>query len=92
MGVSREAGARMPCRAVRACRAVHDVQTPHTSLDNITPNDAITDPKKRMHVIHQNILKAKDNGFVADLKPGDKVRVEGCGWLHVRVCARCTCG
>ena len=34
--------------------------TPHTSLDNITPNDAITDPKKRMHVMHLNILKAKD--------------------------------
>ena len=50
--------------------------TPHTSLDNITPNDAITDPKKRMHVMHLNILKAKDNGFVADLKPGDKVRVD----------------
>ncbi len=42
--------------------------TPHTSLDNITPNDAITDPKKRMHVMHLNILRAKDNGFVADLK------------------------
>jgi hypothetical protein len=50
--------------------------TPHTSLDNITPNDAITDPKKRMHVMHLNILKAKDNGFVSDLKPGDKVRVD----------------
>jgi hypothetical protein len=33
--------------------------TPHTSLDNITPNDAITDPKKRMHVMHLNILKAR---------------------------------
>jgi hypothetical protein len=51
--------------------------TPHTSLENITPNDAITDPKKRMHVMHLNILKAQDNGFVADLKPGDKVRIDG---------------
>ena len=50
--------------------------TPHTALDNISPNDAITDPKKRMHVMHLNILKAKDNGFIADLKPGDKVRVD----------------
>ena len=50
--------------------------TPHTALDNITPNDAITDPKKRMHVMHLNILKAKENGFVADLKQGDKVRID----------------
>jgi hypothetical protein len=33
--------------------------TPHTSLDNITPNDAISDPKKRMHVMHWNIQKAQ---------------------------------
>jgi hypothetical protein len=32
--------------------------TPHTSLDNITPNQAISDPKKRMHVMHLNIQKA----------------------------------
>ena len=50
--------------------------TPHTSLDNITPNQAITDPKKREHVMHLNILKAHDNGFVTDLKPGDKVRID----------------
>jgi len=50
--------------------------SPHTALDNITPNDAITDPKKRMHVMHLNILKAKDNGFVADLTAGDKVRID----------------
>ena len=50
--------------------------TPHTSLDNITPNDAISDPKKRMHVMHLNILKAQQNGFVTDLKPGDKVRID----------------
>jgi hypothetical protein len=49
---------------------------PHTSLDTITQNDAITDPKKRMHVMCLNILKAQDNGFVADLKPVDKVRVD----------------
>jgi len=35
--------------------------TPHTSLDNITPNDAISDPKKRMHVMHLNIQKAHQN-------------------------------
>jgi hypothetical protein len=50
--------------------------TPHTALDNITPNQAITDPKKREHVMHLNILKAHDNGFVTDLKPGDKVRID----------------
>jgi len=50
--------------------------TPHTSLDNITPEQAIADPKKRMHVMHLNIQKAKENGFVTDLKPGDKVRID----------------
>jgi hypothetical protein len=50
--------------------------TPHSALDNITPNDAITDPKKRMHVMHLNILKARDNVFVADLTAGDKVRID----------------
>jgi hypothetical protein len=49
--------------------------TPHTSLVNITPNQAISDPKKRMHVMHLNILK-QQNGFVTDLKPGDKVRID----------------
>ena len=50
--------------------------TPHTALDNITPEQAISDPKKREHVMHLNILKAHDNGFVTDLKPGDKVRID----------------
>jgi hypothetical protein len=50
--------------------------TTHTSLDNITPNQAISDSKKRMHVMHLNIQKAKENGFVTDLKPGDKVRID----------------
>ena len=50
--------------------------TPHTALDDITPNQAILDPKKRMHVMHLNILKAEDNGFTTDLKPGDKVRID----------------
>ena len=50
--------------------------TPHTALDNISPNDAITDPKKRMHVMHLNLLKARDNGFVTDLNAGDKVRID----------------
>jgi hypothetical protein len=30
--------------------------TPHTALDNITPNQAISDPQKRMHVMHLNIV------------------------------------
>jgi hypothetical protein len=45
-------------------------------LDNITPNQAISDPKKREHVMHINIIKAQQNGFVTDLKPGDKVRID----------------
>jgi hypothetical protein len=50
--------------------------TPHTALDNIRvrPEQAITD-RKREHVMHLNILKAHDNGFVTDLKPGDEVRM-----------------
>jgi hypothetical protein len=50
--------------------------TPHTALDNITPNDAVTDPKKRLHVMHLNILKARENGFVTDRNPGDKIRID----------------
>jgi hypothetical protein len=46
--------------------------TPHTSLINVTPNDAITDPKMRMHVMHLNILKAQDNGFVRTSNQGIK--------------------
>ncbi len=34
--------------------------TPHTALDNITLEQAISDPKKREHVMHLNILKAHD--------------------------------
>ena len=45
-------------------------------MDDITPNQAISDPKKRQHIMHLNILKARDNGFVTDLKPGDKVRID----------------
>jgi hypothetical protein len=48
----------------------------NTALDNITPNQAITDPKKREHIMHLNILKAHANGFVTDLTPGDKVRID----------------
>ena len=44
--------------------------TPHSSLDDITPNQAISDPKKRQHIMHLNMLKALENGFVTDLKPG----------------------
>ena len=50
--------------------------TPHSSLDDITPNQAISDTQKRIHVLHLNILKAEGNGFTTDLKPGDKVRVD----------------
>ncbi len=32
--------------------------------------------KKREHVMHWNIVEAQQNGFVTDLKPGDKVRVD----------------
>jgi hypothetical protein len=50
-------------------------KSPHSSLDGISPNDAISDPKKRAHVLNLNILKARSNGFVTDLSPGDKVRL-----------------
>ena len=50
--------------------------TPHSALDNITPNDAIKDPKSRMHVMHLNIQKGEQNGFTTDLKAGDKVRID----------------
>ncbi len=50
--------------------------TLHTALDNITPNNSISDPQKRMHVMHLNIQKAQQNGFVTDLEPGDKVRID----------------
>ncbi len=53
-----------------------DNNTPHTTWDNIIPNQAISDPTKRERVMHLNILKAQENGIVTDLKPGDKVRVD----------------
>ncbi len=53
-----------------------DIYTTHTALDNITPNQAISDPKKREHGMHLNIIKAQQNGFITDLKPGDKVRID----------------
>jgi hypothetical protein len=55
---------------------LNNTTTPHTALDNITPKQAISDPKKREHVMHLNIVKAQQNGFVTVLKPGDKVRVD----------------
>jgi hypothetical protein len=51
-------------------------RSPHTALDDISPNDAISDPKKRTHVMQLNILKARGNGFVTDISPGDKVRLK----------------
>ena len=50
-------------------------KSPHTSLDDISPNTAISDPEKRTHVMQLNILKARGNGFVTDISPGDKVRL-----------------
>jgi hypothetical protein len=54
----------------------HYNDTPHSSLDDITPNEAIYDEKKRMHVLHLNIQKGEQNGFTTDLKAGDKVRID----------------
>ena len=51
-------------------------ETPHSLLDNITPNQAIHDDKSRMHVLHMNIQKGEQNGFSTDLKAGDKVRID----------------
>ncbi len=45
-------------------------------MDNISPNQAISDTHKKIHVLHLNILKAEGNGFTTDLNPGDKVRVD----------------
>ena len=50
-------------------------KSPHSSLDGISPNEAISDPKKRAYVLNLNILKARSNGFVTDLSAGDKVRL-----------------
>jgi hypothetical protein len=49
---------------------------PHSSLDDITPNEAIYDEKKRVHVLHLNIQKGEQNWFTTDLKAGDKVRID----------------
>ena len=46
------------------------------SFDNITPNEAIHDEKKRIHVLHLNIQKGEQNSFTTDLKAGDKVRID----------------
>ena len=43
--------------------------TPHSSLDNISPNQAISDTQKRIHVLHLNILKAEGNGFTTNFSP-----------------------
>jgi hypothetical protein len=64
--------------------------TPHTSLDNITTNQAISDPKKRMHVMHLNIQKAKENGFITYLKPGDKVRIDDTALFKKGTEGRCS--
>ena len=45
-------------------KIIKQYNTPHTALDNITPNRAISDPEKREQVMHLNILKAQDNGLV----------------------------
>jgi hypothetical protein len=46
----------------------HHNNRPHSSLEGITPNDAIADQKKLMHVMHLNMLKAEQKGFYNDLK------------------------
>ncbi len=33
--------------------------TPHTVLDNITPNQAISDPKNQEHFMHLHIVQAQ---------------------------------
>ena len=38
-------------------------KAPHSALDDISPNDAISDPKKRTHVMQLNIIKARSNGL-----------------------------
>jgi hypothetical protein len=35
-------------------------------IESAPCNQAITDPKKREHIMHLNILKAHDNGFVTE--------------------------
>ena len=45
-------------------------------MDDITPEQAIHDEKKRIHVLHLNIQKGERNGFTTDLNAGDKVRVD----------------
>ena len=37
--------------------------TSHLTLDNITPNPAISDPKKIEQTMHLNLLEARWNGF-----------------------------
>ncbi len=44
--------------------------TPQTALDNIPPNDAISGPKKRMHVMQLNIQKAN---LVSQIPAADTV-------------------
>ncbi len=48
----------------------------HHTTHNITPNQAISDPKKQEHVMHLHIAKAQQNGFITNLNPGDKVRID----------------
>ncbi len=53
----------------------HYNDTPHSSLDDITPNQAISDQTHKRGFM--NILKAEGNVFITDLNPGDKVRIDG---------------
>ena len=50
--------------------------TTHHTLDDTTPEQAIYDEKKRIHVLHLNMQKGEQNGFTTDLKAGDKVRID----------------
>ncbi len=49
--------------------------TPHSSIDDITLNQAIKDTKKSTHVLHLNILNSESlsNEFTTDLSPGDNM-------------------
>jgi hypothetical protein len=47
--------------------------TPHSSIGNLTPNDA-QDDKNELLLLNLNREKQTHNRMVSDLKPGDKVR------------------
>jgi hypothetical protein len=48
--------------------------TPHTSLEDIAPNEA-DEAKARELIFEKNLIKSKSNGRISDLESGDNVRV-----------------